>query len=122
MMTYTAVMKITVDKDKLLETLRANRAKHHSTYLAAVEVYRRKATALAAEQTELLLRGEIRAILVNLPVPEEHTDDYDRVIAMLEWDLGDTYELDEGDFNQYVLDVWGWGQRFFANSTSYLES
>jgi len=112
--------QITVDKADLKVRLQTNRASHHSTYLKAVEVYRKKAAELAKEQAELLLRGEIRVIVVNLPVPEDHTDDYDRALQMLDWDKGSVTILTEDEFRQYVQDDWGWQRSFATNTTSYL--
>lgn len=113
---------IRVTKAVLLARLKENRASHRDTYVNAREIFRQRSADLAQEQAELMLRGEIRAIAVNLPVPEDHTDDYDRVIEMLDWHLDDEFILSEIDFQQYVRDEWGWARSFAANTSSYLAS
>lgn len=111
--------QITVSKSNLALTLKTNRDNHRAFYEEAVEVYRKEAARLAKEQAELMLRGEIKAVRVSIPVPEDHTEDYNRIIAMLEWSIGDTFELSEQDFSQYVNDDWGWKASFAANTMSY---
>jgi hypothetical protein len=57
-----------------------------------------------------------------LPIPEEHTRDFDRVIEMMEWTLNDEVELHESEFDQYVRNEWNWARSFLANTGSYLSS
>lgn len=114
---------ITVDKASLLDTLRANRDAHRAEYDKAVEVYKRRfveeAEKFAAEALRRVTQGLPFNDFMWLPVPEEHTDDYDRVIALMEWELADTVELSESDFRCYVLNEWGWMTSFTANTSLY---
>ena len=112
---------ITVDKAKLMQTLVENRAKHRDTYFKAIEVYRAKAIEIFEEQLEALKAGKLPERSLRLPLPEEHTADYDRAVEMLHWHEGDTVELTEREFAQYVQDDWGWRQTFTANTTSYVQ-
>jgi hypothetical protein len=61
-------------------------------------------------------------VIVNLPYPVDHTEDYDRVVEQLEWSLDDTLELNEQEFNTYVRDQWGWKQAFQETHTMYSSS
>lgn len=114
---------ITVNKANLLNTLRTNRDAHRAEYEAAVEIYKRRfveeAEKFAAEALRRVTQGLPFLDFVWLPVPEEHTDDYDRVIQLMEWELADEVELSEGDFRQYVLNEWGWMTSFASNTRSY---
>lgn len=114
---------ITVDKANLLSTLRANRDAHHAEYEEAVEVYKRRFVVEAQHFADDAINRSKAGIPFDafmwLPVPEEHTDDYDRVIALMEWELADTVELSESDFRCYVLNEWGWMSSFTANTRSY---
>jgi len=111
---------ITVVKADLLDTLRSNRDEHRSMFLKAQERYREE---MIVELDRALQeardgKGIKRAFL--LPVPEDHTDDFDTAIEMLEWDQNDTVELSQRDFLTYVKNSWGWQASFAANTQSYL--
>ena len=111
--------KITVSKTDLLDTLRTNRADHKAEYDTAVEVYRERfvaeAKAFAKQATKAAAAGEDFDSFPYLPIPEEHTEDFDRAIAMLEWDQADTVELTRHEFSQYVQNNWD----FAAITISY---
>jgi hypothetical protein len=51
--------------------------------------------------------------------PEDHTRDYDRVIAMLERHQGEAIDLLEDDFAMYVQDDWAWKAQFLASNSGY---
>ena len=114
---------ITVHKADLITTLRTNRDAHRAEYEKAVEVYKTRfveeARRFAAEAVARAARSLPFMDFVWLPVPEEHTDDYDRVIALMEWEIADDVELSEQDFRCYVLNEWGWAQSFASNTRSY---
>ena len=114
---------ITVGKAELLETLRVNRDNHKAEYDKAVEVYTERfvqnAKDYAKDAVKRAARGEKFASLAWLPVPEEHTEDFDRAIQMLEWHQGETIELSTYDFAQYVQGDWGWAKSFTTNTLSY---
>lgn len=111
--------KITVKKDDLIERLKANRDAHRAEYDAACSVYRER----CIEEIEHMLAdarsGVIRRNL-TLPIPEEHTEDYDRAIDMLEWAQSDTIDLTQQEFATLVRNQWGWLQSFTSNTSSYI--
>jgi hypothetical protein len=111
---------ITVIKTDLVDKLRANRDEHRAMFLTAQERYRE---AMIAEMDRALEEmrngGEIRRAF-SLPVPEDHTEDFNTAIEMLEWDQGETVQLGFHDFQQYVQNQWGWRASFAANTSSYL--
>ena len=53
---------------------------------------------------------------ISLAEPADHTEDYDRVLAMLEMSVDETVILSSEEFSQYVLDRWTWSR--FATSTN----
>jgi hypothetical protein len=111
---------ITVNKADLIETLRNNRDKHREMFLTAQEKYRET----MIDELDRALRvarahGKIKRAF-TMPVPEDHTEDFDTVISMLEWDQGETVELSHRDFLMYVENNWGWQASFAANTESYL--
>jgi hypothetical protein len=113
---------VTVEKAALLAVVRENRAKHRAVFERAVEVFRGQANErLEALARELRESGSLpKTLYVGLPIPEEHTDDYDRAIRMLEMHIHDVVELSEEAYRRVVEDDWGWQQTFATNTRSYL--
>jgi hypothetical protein len=121
--------KITVDKSDLLDTLRSNRASHFREFEKAQETYG-LALIAGAEKRLTAIKDAYRSdapfadlvklnSAVPLPVPEEHTDDFDTAILMLTWSKSDEVELDQHEFSQYVENKWRWAPTFAANTLSY---
>jgi len=111
--------KITVDKAKLIETLTANRDAHRNEYDKAVVAYRERHLHEAEQLVQDARLGVIRRS-ITIPVPEEHTEDYDRAIDMLTWAETDVIELSQQEFATLVRNQWGWLATFTANTSSYV--
>ena len=111
--------QVTVSKGNLLLKLRANRDAHRSLFLKAQEGYR----AAVIEELDRMLAeartGKPIRRAINLAEPQDHTEDYDRVIAMAEMEVGDIIELTDDEFAQYVLDQWDWRHLVLATNTAY---
>jgi len=111
---------ITVDKAELLAKLRTNREAHREMFLKAQDVYREAMIAeLDRALEEARTGGPIKRSFA-LPVPEDHTADFDTVIEMLTWDKDHMVQLSYHDFQTYVQNQWGWRASFAANTESYL--
>ena len=112
--------EVTVKRSALTEKVQANRDQHRAAFEEAQRVYREQMVEeldrmLAdAKAGKKIKRGFI------LPEPEDHTDDYDRVLAMLAMSVDDEIDLDAASFNQYVLDQWGWQRSFASNTLAYV--
>lgn len=131
--------KIRVDKAGLTQKVSINRDEHARAYEAARDGYAQALTdaavKLAQEITEATAEdiiamvqnprnrggtyGDPRYRLTQLPVPEGHVEDYDRVLEMLSWSQDDTIELDENEFRHYVQDDWEWKAVFAQTSATY---
>ena len=110
---------ITVPKDDLIRTLRENRDAHLEIFEKAQVVYREQMIAeLDRALEEAKNGGKIRRGF-SLPVPEDHTEDFDTAIQMLEWDKNNTVVLSTREFRMYVQNEWGWQAAFAANTMSY---
>jgi nitric oxide synthase oxygenase domain/subunit len=110
---------ITVTKADLIATLRENRDAHQEVFDKAQVVYREKMIEeLDRALEEARNGGKIRRGF-SLPVPENHVEDFDTAIQMLEWDTGDTVDLTMREFRQYVQNEWGWQASYAANTLSY---
>jgi hypothetical protein len=55
-----------------------------------------------------------------LTYPENHLEDYDRVIDMLKYSVADKVELSSKDFDAYVRNNWAWRQSFLGTNTAYV--
>ena len=107
---------VKVKREELLTKVRSNRDAHRTLFLKAQEGYRK----LVIEELDRMLAdakaGRPIARSINLVEPADHTEDYDRVLAMLEMSVDDTVILGAEEFSQYVLDRWTWSR--FATSTN----
>jgi hypothetical protein len=112
---------ITVKVDKLAEIIAANRETHRANFEKAMANFRLQAIAVLDEQIQAVRKGGLPDRVLRLPIPEDHTSDYDRALGMLEWHEGDEIELFEGEFTQFVQDDWGWRQSFMSNTMYYVE-
>lgn len=108
--------EITVPKESLLAKLQQNREDHRAIFEEALVGYQAESEAELQQHLDLLRAGKHRDIRIQKIVPRDHTNDYNRAIAMIEMAMGDTITLSERDFAQYVMDDWGWQGEFLSNS------
>lgn len=110
---------VTVDKADLLDKMRSNRDGHRDQFLRALEGYRKAVVAELEKHLDMARTNGPIHLRVQLPTPQDHTADYDRVIGMLEMSTGDEIGLSEADYECYVLDDWDWSQHVQATSSRY---
>lgn len=110
---------VTVRKDELVSALEENRKNHRAIFEEAVEGYRKKAIEMLEHHIEEIKEGRVVRVAVHLPQPEDHTDDYDRVLRMLEMSIDDEIEVMEHDFACYVMDNWDWKRQFLTTNSAY---
>lgn len=112
---------IKVNRHDLLEKLQANRKEHRDLFLKAQEGYRK---AVIEELDRMLADARankpIRRAL-TLPEPQDHTEDYDREIAMLEMSVDDEIEIHAQEFDMFVMDNWSWKSMVTACNMSYVK-
>lgn len=111
--------RILVKRDELKAKVYANRAAHRKIFEEALAGYRKKSLELLEEHIEEVRKGQIVRVVVNLPFPEDHTSDYDRVIMMLEMSVEEELQIDEESFANYVMDQWSWTRAFLASNSAY---
>lgn len=111
---------VTVDRDDFLQKVRANRAGHRQVFEAALSGYRDRLTRELERRIYDLKRGRRVDQYIGLPEPEDHTEDYDRVITMAEMSVLEVVELSEDEFAMYVMDQWRWKQSFSETSARYV--
>jgi hypothetical protein len=107
---------VTVTRDDFIKKVSQNRETHRAVFEQALEGYRKRLTHELEQRIKDLQRGRRIDHHIGLPLPEDHTEDYDRVLQMATMSIHDTIELTEDEFGRYVMDQWHWKQDF-ADST-----
>ena len=108
--------KINVSKTRLLETLRYNRTEHAKELVILRKNYLDTIRGkLETAEKDLTKVNEIRHVLP----PEDHTKDYDQLIAMLEYADNQNIDLTSSEFDQFVQDNWDWKDRNRNSSSLY---
>lgn len=116
---------VTVKKARLLETLKANREIHAADFEITWDAFRERAKQRVDEllgQVHRARRGEHFDLSLGLVPPQDHSEDYDRAIEMVDWEVGDEVVLQEHEFQQYVQDEWGWKAQTALSNQTYTGS
>ncbi len=99
--------EVKVNVVDLRATMEANRKTHADEVAEAWIGYRASAEAkLKAALRKLRKDGKFEG--VYLAEPQDHTGDYDRVLAMLNMTVDTQITLTASEFDQYVRDNWTW--------------
>lgn len=113
---------VTVRKVELIEKLTTNRATHRAQFEAALDGWHRVVLAeLQSAVLDALAARQYRTFF-QLPQPSDHTEEYDRALAMLGMEVGDTVELTDIEFAELVMDNWRWKNDFLSTNASYAPS
>ncbi len=113
------MQKITMNIPALTGILTGNRDKHRTVFEAALGGYKKQLLADLEANVAALKAGRVPDVTVRYSRPQDHTRDYDRVLRMLRLHEGDTFELTEQDFAQYVEDDWAWKRQWVKMSNTY---
>jgi hypothetical protein len=105
-----------VRKDELLAILQENRAKHRRVFEAAVEGWSAEVSRQLDAAKQRILQGKRQNVYISLPVPKDHTRDYDRAIRSVTMHVENTIRLSDTDMAQYVEDDWSWRREFTASA------
>lgn len=109
-----------VDRDEFVNGVGHNRDNDRAVFEEALEGYRKRLTTELERRIHDLKRGRHVEQYIGLPEPEDHTGDYDRILAMAEMSVADTLELTEDEFAMYVMDQWRWKQSFADSTAMYV--
>ena len=110
---------INVSKGKLLKVLRGNLSRHNRIFLDAMNGYRKKAIELLDANINRAKDGGRINLHIALDQPIDQSQDYERVIGMLQMAEDALVDLSEGDYARYVLDVWDWSDNFHSTNSGY---
>jgi hypothetical protein len=110
---------VQVDRDEFIAEVTTNRDNHREVFEQALAGYHSRLSRELERRLHDLRKGRRIEQYIGLPEPEDHTDDYDRVLRMAEMSVSDTLELSEDEFGQYVMDQWRWKQAFTDSTSLY---
>jgi hypothetical protein len=113
---------IKIETEQLLKVIKENRTKHIRDYFDSYAGYREEAIKKLKEILSDAEKGKKIRTFFTLHEPENHTDDYDRIITMLEMTSDISVEIIQRDFDRYVMDNWEWTDRVSETNALYLKS
>lgn len=116
----THIDETLMDRQRVLEIVEANRATHRGLYEKAMEGYKIEVIVFLTERLEQIKNNDPKQVTLNLPLPEDHTEDYDEIIGMLEANWADEILLDHHAYRTYILDKWGWSAGWSTSNAGYV--
>lgn len=106
--------EVTVEKDELIARLKTNREEHLALFTKAQEGYRQDVIEELDKSLKDARAGRALRVMIHLQAPQNHTEEYDNVLAMLAMSVDNEITLDAHSFQCYVRNQWPW----FAASTT----
>lgn len=118
------------ERDELKKKITDNRDQHIKDYEKAIVGWRKEFAVVMTKHVEacnaLIEKvvdapaDQVEYKYPSLPVkPENHSKDYDRIIARLGMEQESKIYLKHSDFNKYVLDEWRWKEAFSEALSNY---
>jgi hypothetical protein len=122
-MTYD--LSLEVETEKLLTTLKANRATHQERYQAALTVFKEKAATELRNRANDLENGRLDeapegTFHFQLPTPVSYISEYDGVIEMLEFSEQKFINITGQQYEAWVKDQWHWTHAFAMSTMDYV--
>lgn len=115
-------MVVEVSKSDALVTLRKNREQHLKIVKEARDGYLKQAQAAIEKRLGQLREGKIVVLHFGLSVPEDHTQEYDTAIRMLELHQRETVSMSATQVQTLMMDQWSWQHRFLMTNSSYSQT
>lgn len=110
---------VRVKKSKVLEQMKANREVHNGIFLEALEGYHKEFLKKIQETLDDAKKNKKFQHYWIIEQPEDHTDEYDAIIQMLELSLDTELILTQQEFRTYMMDDWGWKNNFLNTNSTY---
>lgn len=115
---------VTVNKLDLIGALRHNRDKHIAIVHEAEATYRVQAIERLQHALKMIEKGHpawdvLNNIRRDFPKPEDFTYHYDCVLEMLSMCRESDFRIDQGQFDEYVMDNWPWKNSFTSVNSRY---
>lgn len=116
------MMRTRMKTEKLVKQLKKNRTKHRKVVDEAWEGYREEAVSLLKTNMKKFKGGSRETLYVALATPQDHTQDYDTMISMLESTEDDIIDLTQTEYENFVLDRWSWTHGWASTNSLYAAS
>ena len=113
---------VRINKEEFIVRVRENRDNHRTVFETALVGYRARMERELERRLQDLRMGRKIDQYLRLPEPEDHTDDYDRILTMAEMSVDEVIELQADDFAMYVMDQWHWKQSFADSTARYVRA
>jgi len=112
---------IKVTKANAIERIKANLTTHHEVFERAWSAYYLAAQEKTEQMLDAIKNGKVfdPSAVARLPIPVDHTDDYETVVDMLELMIGEEVVFTESEFSQYMRDNWAWKHQWVATASAY---
>ncbi len=113
---------ITVNVADLIKIVQDNLTEHAAVFEDALAGFRLAANKALNERIDEISSRKIVSLHFTLPIPENHSDDYERVLRMLLLTKEAGQELivlSESEQEMYVMNQWRWKGAFDQTSTFY---
>lgn len=110
---------VKVAKHQLLNIIKKNRDNHRAIYEEAFEGYRTECIRILEENLNNLKSGKRVVVSFFEQAPQDHTNDYNLAIRMLEMSVDIEIDLDTREFMNYVDDNWSWKQQWVGSNAKY---
>jgi len=118
------------ERDELKKKITENRAQHVKDYEKAIVGWRKEFAKVMLEHADTCKAlaekvvdapvDQVKYDYLSLPEqPENHSKDYDRIIARLGMEQETKIYLKHSDFNKFVLDEWRWKEAFTNALSNY---
>lgn len=107
-------------KKAVIKTIEKNRAAHRAMFEAAMEGYKVKAIEILEGHIQRIKDGAPEKVIISLPIPQDHTDDYKLVLSMLASSIDEELEISSFDYQRYILDEWEWKEAFNQTVVAYV--
>ena len=110
---------VNVNRQDLLVALRAGLEKHKAAYTEAVSDYQAAVLKFLGDALKRAKKGDFKDVVLKLTPPSDRSDDYVKVIEMLEMSVDENINLDAESFRAYVKNEWPWTRSFELAGTMY---
>jgi hypothetical protein len=111
---------VRVNRDEFITVVQRNRDAHRDVFERALEGYRERWIQELETRLADIRRGGQVDQYFRLPEPEDHTDDYDRILTMAAMSVDEELRFSEEEFAQYVMDQWSWKREFARTTAQYV--
>jgi hypothetical protein len=112
---------VNIRRTDFIEKVAANRSTHRTVFEKALGGYKRRLVRELERRLADVEAGRRIEHYIRLPEPEDHTQDYDRILAMADMSIDEVLTLDADDFSRFVMDQWSWKQDFTETTAFYEE-